>query len=189
MCQMRNDDVGFVARDMIDYLPSYMQDYKEIKAIMDTEDVQLSKIWEDTEDVLNDQFVKDATENGVRRWEKILGITPKGDFSMDERKFNILARLNEQLPYTMEVLKSMLTSLCGWNGYTLRLDHQDYLLLVKLSLSNKSNIDAVKEMLDRIVPANILINVDVFNTHGMLKPYTHEYLSKYTYTGVREENI
>lgn len=143
-------------RKLIEYLPIFIQEYAEVKAIMDAEQVSVVTVWTDSEDVLKDQFILDATENGVKRWEAILNLVPKATYTLDERKFNILARLNEQLPYTLETLKNMLATMCGKNGYTLTMDYNNYMLLVKLSLSNENNIEAVKELLYRVVPANIL---------------------------------
>ena len=174
-------------RKLIDYLPIFIQNYAEIKAIMDAEQISIESAWIDAENVMNDQFVTEATENGVMRWERILSITPKAVYTLDERKFNILARLNEQLPYTIESLKAALTTLCGSDGYVLKLDTDKYSLLVKLALANENNVEAVVRLLNKIVPANIVKKVMLFNTHTILGEFTHEHLAKYTYKDVREE--
>lgn len=174
-------------RRLIDYLPLFIQNYAEIKAIMDAEQVDIEKTWNDAENVMNDQFILDATENGVKRWESILNIVPKATYTLEERKFDILARLNWQLPYTLESLKYALTALCGNDGYRLKLDPNRYELVVKLALYNENNIDAVRELLDNVIPANLVRDVQMFNTHGMLSGFTHEQLSAYTHEEVREE--
>ena len=174
-------------RKLIEYLPPFVQDYREIKAIMDAEQISAETAWTDAENVLADQFVVDATENGVSRYEKILGIIPKGTYTLDERKFNILARMNEQLPYTMKQLHSSLASLCGEDGYTLKLDANAYELMVKLALSNENNLEAVEQLLYKMLPANIVTKVGMFNTYLIVGGFTHEQLSAYTYKEVREE--
>lgn len=174
-------------RQLIEYLPPFVQGYKEIKAIMNTEQVSAEKSWTDAENVLADQFVQDATENGVSRYEKLLGITPKATYTLDERKFNILARMNEKLPYTMKSLETALSSLCGENGYVLKLDTDKYEMIVKLALSNENNVEAVKNLLYKMIPANILQIVSLFNTHFILSGFTHEQLAAHTHQQVREE--
>lgn len=178
-----------MVRKLIEYLPPFIQKYREIKAIMDAEQVILVKTWEDAEALFANQFIQTATEDGIARYEKILGIIPKGTHTLDERRFNVLARMNEQLPYTLESLHNMLSSLCGDDGYTLSLDSNAYALSVKLALSNESNIQAVMELLNKIVPANISKSVVMFNTHLALAGLTHEQLAKYTHKGIREENL
>jgi hypothetical protein len=176
-------------RKLIDYLPLFIQDYAEIKAIMDAEQVSVVKDWTDAENVMNDQFVVDATENGVKRWESILSITPKAIYTLDERKFNILAKLKCQLPYTIDTLKRALSALCGDDGYSINLDTDNYTLTVKLALSNEHNVEAVRELLDSMIPANLVTKVTLFNTHSILGSYTHEQLAQYTHKQLREDVI
>lgn len=174
-------------RKLIDYLPLFIQDYAEIKAIMNAEQIDIVRAWENGENVMNDQFIRDATENGVKRWESILGIIPKATFTMDERKFQILARLNWQLPYTLESLKYTLTVLCGKDGYTVKLNPDKYDLVVKLALSNENYIEAVKDLLNNMIPANLTRNVQMYNTHGILASFTHGQLGAFTHQGAKEE--
>lgn len=174
-------------RKLIDYLPLFIQSYSEIKEIMDAEQVNVEKTWTGATDVMNDQYILDATENGVKRWESILKITPKATYTLDERKFNILARLNWQLPYTIESLRYALTVLCGKDGYTLKLNPDKYDLIVKLALSNENYIEAVRDLIDNMIPANLTRNVQMYNTHGILASFTHGQLGAFTHQGAKEE--
>lgn len=176
-------------RKLIDYLPPFIQEYKEIKAIMDAEQFTCEQTWSDAENVLADQFIQDATENGISRYEKILGITSKPTYTLEERRFNIITKINKQIPYTMESVEKALTSLCGEDGYTMQLDLNDYKLHVKLDLSNENNFNAVCEMLDNMIPANIVRNVILYNTNAILANHTYEELSAYTYDGLRKELV
>lgn len=154
---------------------------------MEAEQVAIETAWVSAENVMNDQFITLATENGVKRWESILGVTPKANYTLDERRFQILARLNEQLPYTVDTLKIALASLCGVDGYTLKLDPSKYELVVKLALASESNVEAVSVLLNKMIPANIVKRVVLFNTHLTLTDFTHEQLAAYTHKELREE--
>lgn len=174
-------------RKIIDYLPPYLTTYKEIRAIMDAEQPELELAWSYAEDALNNQFVQDSSLTGVLRMEAILGIVPKTTDTLEERKFRILVKLNEQLPYTLPVLEEQLKRTCGENGYRLILNADKYLLNVKLALSNENNYQDVSDMLRRVVPANMVISVQMFNTQEILSHYTHAQLAAYTHKQVREE--
>ena len=174
-------------RRIIEYLPLYMQEYREIKIIMDAEQSEFELIWPDAEDVLNNQFVSDATVVGVTRWENIFGIAPKETDTLEERKFRVLVKLNEQLPYTMQTLKEQLQRICGENGYRIILNAGRYILNVKLALENASKYQDVCDMLRRMVPANMIINVSMYNTYEMLSHYTHKQLAAFTQKKVRED--
>lgn len=176
-------------RQLINYLPHIIREVREYKAIMnDAEQPEMVAMWGAADDALNDQFIADATENGVKRWEKILGIEAKATATLDERKFTILSRINEQLPFTLRTLETSLDSLCGADGYTVRLDANNYALYVRVALEAASKYNDVKKLLDRVVPANISIHLTVlYNAHYVFRPYTHQELKAYTHYQLRNE--
>ncbi len=156
----------------------------------DAENPEVSQLWACLANALNDQFVRSATENGVERWESILSIVPKGTESPEERKFRILTRINEQLPYTWRMLCQQLETLCGEEGYSVELDKGTCTLTVEIALTAKSNFWDVDAMLRRVVPANLVIDLSLkYNQHATLAAFTHEQLSRYTHLDLREEVI
>ncbi|MEA4831562.1 MAG: putative phage tail protein [Oscillospiraceae bacterium] len=176
-------------RQLIDYLPPVIKNVQEYQAIMNNgEQAEISALWDAVDYALDDQFVQSATENGVERWEKILGIKPKGTDILEDRKFRILSRISEQLPYTLPVLKNMLQSLCGADGYSVEVQNELYILKVKIALVAKSNFDDVNALLKRVVPANIVIElVLMYNTWSMIKNFTWDYLKAKTWRDIKNE--
>ena len=173
-------------RNLIDYLPEFLKDIREYKAILtDATQPEIVDLFNAIENALNDQFIMDATENGVSRWEKMLKIVPKATYSLDDRKFTILTRINEQLPYTMTSLKQRLDVLCGEDGYSVELDADKFTLKVRVDLTAKNNYNDVLVMLEKVIPANMIIDVSLMYiqnqalstyTHGQMSAYTHEQL-------------
>lgn len=176
-------------RQLMDYLPHIIREVREYKAILnDAEQPEMVAMWGAADDALKDQFIEEATENGVSRWEKILRIDSKATATLDERKFTILSRINEQLPFTLRTLTESLDSLCGADGYTVQLKENEYTLIVRVALEAASNYNDVKELLDRVVPANIVIQLTVlYNAHKVFTPYTHQELKAYTHYQLRNE--
>ena len=175
-------------RQLIDYLPEVLKSVRELKAIVEAEQPEIINLWTALENALNDQFVSDATINGVKRLEKILSITPKATENIDERKFRIITRLNEQLPYTITSLKHQLETLCGAEGYSIELNHSIYTLKVRIALASKNNYGEVESLLERIVPANIIIDVSLkYNPHSTFTTLTHGELTAYTHYDLRNE--
>lgn len=173
-------------RKLLDYLPPFVQKFKEMAAIMETEQPEFELAWQNAENTLADQFVITATINGIKRWEKIYGIVPKATDTLDERRFVILSKMNEQPPYTMAALENVLNALCGEDGYTLYMNYDAYELTVKLAVNNEKNFTAVVDLLDRLLPANIIRNVSMFNTYDMLSKFTYEQLEQFTYDEIRK---
>ena len=175
-------------RPLIEYLPLVLRGVREHQALAAGEEPEITLLWKEVNAALADQFVLSATENGVKRWEKILRITPKATFTLNERKFTILARLAEQLPYSYRMLERMLSQLCGPDGF--KLNVSEYTVSVKVALTAKRNYDDVGTMLRRVCPANMVIEVSIlYNTHYVLSHFTHAQLSKYRYNDLRNEVI
>lgn len=176
-------------RNLIEYLPEFLREVKEYQVILTTaEQPEMVELWEAEENALKDQFIVDATENGVSRWEKILGITPKATDSLDTRKFSILARINEQIPFTLTTLKEQLESLCGKNEYSVKLNAQNYTLDVVVALTAKSSFDDVKLLLKRIVPANLIVSLSLkYNQNKNFVGYTYKGLQGFTHEQMRNE--
>ena len=174
-------------RKLIDYLPSFMKNYREMQGIMKTEQVEVDRLWVEVENAFSDQFILEATENGVSRWEFMLKIVPKLTDTLDERKFRILTTLNQELPYTLKKLKEALTTLCGADGFSIDLQPERYHIKVKLALSNKNNYQEVVNLLTKMIPANLTQQVQImYATNNVLAQYTHNDLSSYTHEQLRE---
>lgn len=166
-------------RKLIDYLPNVLKEIEEYKAILN--DVEITLLWNKIDNALSDQFIDSMGENGVKRWEKILNIIPKGTLTLDERKFTIMTRLNEELPFTYTVLNERLLNLCGENNYIIDLQHNKFYIKILIALKAKNNYDDVVSMLNRIIPANMKVECIIkYNQHINLAKYTHKHLSDYT---------
>lgn len=175
-------------RFLIDYLPPFMQEYHEMKKIMEVEQPEIDGLWEDCANALDDQFVLSATENGVRRWEKVIGITPKDTDTLDERKFRILSKMNQELPYTITKLKESLDVLCGKGNFSINLQTANYHIEVKLALTNKNNYSDVVDLLSKMIPANLTQWVQImYNDHNVVSQFTHNGLTSYTHEQLRNE--
>lgn len=177
-------------RNLIEYLPENLRDVKENKAILTmAEQPEMESLWGSMDDVLNDQFILDATENGVSRFEAIMKVVPKADQSLDERKFTLLTKNNEQVPFTIASLEQRLALLCGESGYSVTRDVANKVLIVRLALESESNYSEVEALLERIVPANMVIDLSLmYNQHKMYEKYTHEQLhNNFTHEQLRNE--
>jgi len=159
-----------------------------MSTIMEAEQPEIDSAWECADNAFADQYIQEATENGVKRWESMLHIYPKATDTLDERKFRILANANQELPYTLRKLHQFLTVLCGEDGYSVELNHAEYHISVKLALGNANNYQDVVDLLKKMVPANMAQTVKVmYNTNDMLKRFTHAELSAYTHDQLRKE--
>lgn len=176
--------------NILDYLPNVFGEFREFKILADTENIELTSLWETLENILDDQFILEATEYGIARREKMLNITHFADDDLESRRFRVLARANEKLPYTYRVLVNKLDQLCGEDGYALSINSGEYTVNIKIELTKKRMFEEVEKVVKKMSPANLIVNIELrYNQHSTLSKFTHSQLSKYTYRELREEVI
>ena len=62
--------------DLVSYLPSFMQNYKEPIATLDAENEEFHILWNAVDRTINNRFISTADEYGISRYEGIMGIYP-----------------------------------------------------------------------------------------------------------------
>jgi len=176
--------------NILDYLPSVISDTLEFQQLANAENPEIDSLWVAHEEVFNTQFIDALNEEGCRRWEKILKVSPMGTDTLADRRFRILTHLNAELPYTLNQLKNLLASLCGANGYTLELLNDEYKLIVRITLTAKKSIVDVEKMLKRVIPANLILDLSLlYNQYQTISGKTHGELAAYLHNQLREEVI
>lgn len=176
--------------NLIERLPPVLQNKMEYIEVCKTQNNEFVFLWNKINDTLKDQFLYELTLNGVRRWERIMKITPKASETLEDRRFRIINRYLNKLPYTMTSLKQILNTLCGENGYKIEYDNLTYTLIIRLELSVKHQLDEVIRSLKYIIPTNIVQDISLlYNQHLTVGKYTHAQLSAFRHKGIREEAL
>lgn len=142
--------------NLIHYLPLFVQEYREIKHIMDAENPEFQLVADESEVLKNNQFITTCDENGIARFEKILGITPTAEDTLASRVSRVLIRWNDAVPYTWKIFLQKLQTLCGDN-YEVTPDWNNYELEIITHLDLYGQVDELENMLGYIMPANILV--------------------------------
>lgn len=147
--------------DILSYLPPVIRDIREVKSIGVAENPELKLLWQTLDDLMNDQFIHTATEKGIRRWERILEIKPSSSSTLEDRRWEILNRINVKIPYTFNMLRNKLSAMYG-DRFTLKFINGTYTLKIRISNELVKQLESTKNMLDVIVPANIAVDLDVY---------------------------
>ena len=146
--------------DIQNYWAAVVGNTDDFQQIANAQNPELNKLLSCIKDVLSDGFVKDATEYGVERWEKMLSITPALTDSLDTRKIRILTYLSFKTPYTWRVLEQMITSCIGENNYTMKYVNDTSTLIVRIKVDDNSQYDLISNLLKEVLPQNIVVNLD-----------------------------
>lgn len=145
------------------YLPLYLQEVKEFDEICKTEDIELKDLNNKINELLNEITVANASNVGLSRYEKIYNIKNIST-DIEERRFNILNKMNGKGPFTLNWLNNKLKALVGEDNYKIDVDYDKYRIDISVSgifqnIAETLNID-LKEQL----PANLIITVNLFQT-------------------------
>lgn len=148
---------------LIEYMPTFLQEVQEFKEIFNSEDIEIEDIKERISELLDEVVVQTAKSYGLDRYEKIYGIT-NITTDIERRRFNILSKINNRIPYTLNWLKNKLNNLVGKDNYEIILDHNNYKITVNVAaLFNDIAIVLNKDLREQL-PANLLITVNLFQT-------------------------
>lgn len=170
-------------------LPLYLQQYKELAEIMDTETPEFQLLESRHNQLVRNRYISTCNEDGIARYEKILGITSKSDDTLEDRIFRCLTKWNVALPYNYAFLERKLKELCG-KEYSLALDFAGQTLTVKIGIAQKNQYDVVVDMLEEVVPCNLLLKTSLlYNRYMDLKPYPHIVLGQFTHWELRNISI
>ncbi len=143
--------------NLIEYYPEFLQEVYEYKAITDAQNPEFNLLYKRLTSLENNLLPLSAEEHGVEIYEKWLNIPSNPYLTLDERKGNILAKLNETLPYTEIRLQKMLAAICGWGHFTYKRTGAYVQVLLDPTVGDKGI--SVYRMLDRVLPLNLYFDV------------------------------
>lgn len=182
--------------NLLEHYPDRWRDLKEIQAICDSDILEadgdgrhtLPYLWDCMDTELNNAFIlpyegsPGMDEYACSRWESMLGIVAAHDATLDDRQFVIYSRMFKYYPYSYRNLQYILDEMIGVGQWSMSRDVGKKELNVVLRLSSRFKIQAMREFLDKIVPANMLLNITIaYTTYEVMEDYTHDELSEYTH--------
>lgn len=174
---------------MIEFLPTFMQSFGEMKQIMDAEEPQMRRIDEKTAGALDNAFLMECDETALHKYEALLGILPDSGDSLETRRIRVLVRWNDFLPYSFRALLRKLDAYCGAGNYELDTALEDYGITVHLHLRVPPiTRTEVEHMLDRMLPLNMAFRIQIeWNRYRVFDgKWTYGQMSRYTYRQLRE---
>lgn len=171
------------------YWAAVFSSLREEQQIAKSVNPEFDLIWERIRQLINDCFVQTAQVHVIERWEKIVGITPRAEDTLDERRNRILYMMQVSLPYSEWHLKHVfLANIVGEGNYKVNIDPVACTIEVLLNPSKQTQWDDVVQMLDTILPANMELTMGYLGTpYSMLEQYTHNQLEEYSHDQIRDE--
>lgn len=146
--------------ELLKHLPLFIQEYREIRTIMNAENPEFQIAEDETEIIFNNQFIQSCNLKGIAKFESLMGIVPEPDDTLASRISRVLTRWNDTVPYTFIVLCQRLDTLCGEGNYEIERDINNYTIDITTHLELVGQTDELEYMLGYMIPANIAMTVN-----------------------------
>ena len=163
-----------------------------VKGIPDLEqfneavDKQIAKVNAEIERLDEDNYFDNTSESRIKRWEKILNLTPREGDTLDERRFAVHSRVIDKLPYTFRVIERELKALASDAIFTRWWGAKGAEAKVQIGLSSTSKLADIDALLDKKLPADVHYVVEVlYRNWGDFSAYKWGDLLGYTWDEMR----
>ena len=170
------------------YWTSVVRDTAEFQQLAHALNSEFNRILGCIYRILKDAFITDATEYGVSRWEKILELPVNPSATLEERKVQILTYLSIRRPYTIRVLKQMLTGLLGEGNFEVYIDNDAQTLTIVLVSTVESMREKIDELCARVIPQNLVIEITDMPLGYTRLEFLESTGSQYIDTGLHIDN-
>lgn len=141
------------------FLPEFVREFREIKEILHAEKPEIQFLADAAERARDCAFIMYCGDYEIGRFERMMGVFPAAGDTLEERQARILIRWNQAPPYTPASLKEKLAAICGEGNYSVDIHYDEYRLELAVTLTRAGQVDELERLLQRIVPANIVISV------------------------------
>jgi hypothetical protein len=153
------------------YWMPILRQIREFQEIAKTEDAELNILYAEIERVLNNMYIETSDEYGISRLEKIMKINPDAGDTLENRRFRVLSRWNDRVPYTDRELYNRLLNLCGEGNFEILENYKDYELNIITMVSLIGSFDEICRMMDLMIPCNIVMTIEnILNSEGVGYP-------------------
>lgn len=142
--------------DLWQYLPEFLKKFRELDKLFEAERPQFQLLVHNQIDLLNNVFIETATNEGLKRYEKILNLYPNPTDSIEVRRSNIMAAWYSNKIYTLKTLFERLQIIQGNDNIQLIWDEDDNLYLhITTRMELSGQVDRLHEILEAMLPANV----------------------------------
>lgn len=147
--------------NLIQYLPTYMQEYKEPVEALRAENPEFTLEWEATDKVFKNRFISTADEDGIMHYERMLNIHPTANDTLESRRTRVQTKWFNKIPYTYRAFLTRLALLCGDHDFTIERNFETgYYLYLQVNLTKPGQVDDLDSIIKTMFPENIIVDVD-----------------------------
>lgn len=171
---------------LIEHLPENYRASRETVTFQAALQPEVDAIWRARDELLA-QLNPNTADWGLDCWEDALGLTADAGRTLEQRRAQVVAKLQIRTPVTVECVRSVCEKILGFAVDVI--EHiPDYVLEIDLvgGLGLPPNIDDLIRGLEELLPAHLAWKFTLhYRAHRALRPYTHGGLAAYTHQTIK----
>lgn len=145
--------------DLWKHLPPFLKNFREMCALIDTENPEFNLAAQETDAMVEELFIQTATDTGLKRYEKILGISPATGDSLESRRSAIMTRWHDITPYTMTTLKNRIIAIQGNDEVEIIYStNRPYEIEIITNLENPGQVNDLAYIIRTMMPCNLIVH-------------------------------
>lgn len=144
---------------MNEYYPEVVRAILEFQGIIIGEYPEFNLINDSENDVLKDAWLLTMEESRIEQWEKILGIKPVADSSVEDRRDTVIARIRGQGKLNTALINSIVNAFTGGTAKSWVENSALYVIITPPPNNKLYQFDNVKQELAKKVPAHLGLHV------------------------------
>lgn len=149
------------SEDLLEYVPAFYDGVYEMEELLRAQGKALAANDKTQEQIMANQFVVTADENGVKAFEEQLGLATMPNATLEERKQQIILESAPPRPLTKNYLYASSTNLLGMNvHFEINTDLRTVTVYAAGSIS-AVQAENLRNWLFHILPANMLLVVQI----------------------------
>jgi len=141
---------------LIQLLPEYFRPVLEFQEIMKADDVVLSELEENIDQIRKNLYIQTADEKTLSQQEALFKIFSTPGETIEYRRQRLIQKYNTIVPFSVDFLRDKLTELFG-SEYTLEVDPVKCKVIISVTSSIYGALDLLYDLLWDVLPAHLEI--------------------------------
>lgn len=168
-----------------EYMPPFLTQVREFNEIFEAEDIELDALKSEIDSILKEIIVRTAESYGLKKYEKIYGITKIAE-TIEARRMTILLKMNNRTAYTYKWLINTLNEAIGEENYKITTDFNNYKMNIEIALNYTEAAEILRKDLVKQMPANIELD---YRLNSVINHFTAAVVSQQTYMYLKTETM
>lgn len=140
---------------MLEYYPKVIRDILEFQAIIDAEYPEFDLLETANDKIVTDAYLFTMSEDRVAEWERILGIRPLEDSTVDDRRDTVIARIRGQGKLNTELINTIVGTFTGGTANSWIKNGTLYVVITPPPNNKQYRFENVEQELSKKIPAHL----------------------------------